>query len=212
MPQQEAARRRRLGFVGRLTLLALAQALVAGVAAGAAAVVWPRPWAVAAAAALASGAFALVYTGRALSSAGRTLQAVTDGVRSFRDTDFSMRLAETRDDELGELVALYNQMGDALRSERHEIYQRELLLDTLLQGAPMAIVLAGRADGSPTPTAPRATSSAVAGAWRGWPSTELQASARRDARGAGDAAATRSSASARAARKRPTARRCAAST
>ena len=50
----------------------------------------------------------------------------------------------TRRDELGELVRLYNQMGDALRSERHDIYQRELLLDTVLQGAPMAAVLTGR--------------------------------------------------------------------
>ena len=34
-------------------------------------------------------------------------------------------------------------MGDALREERHDIYQRELLLDTVLQGAPMGIVLTG---------------------------------------------------------------------
>ena len=32
-------------------------------------------------------------------------------------------------------------MGDVLRAERNELYQRELLLDTLLQGAPMAILL-----------------------------------------------------------------------
>jgi nitrogen fixation/metabolism regulation signal transduction histidine kinase len=32
-------------------------------------------------------------------------------------------------------------MGDALRLERNEIFQRELLLDTLLMGAPMAILL-----------------------------------------------------------------------
>ena len=50
-----------------------------------------------------------------------------------------MRLAATRRDELGDLVALYNEMGDALRAERHDIYQRELLLDTVLQGAPVGI-------------------------------------------------------------------------
>ena len=76
----------------------------------------------------------------------RTLEAVTDGVRSFQENDFSLRLASTRADELGDLVALYNQMGDVLRLERNEIYQRELLLDTLLQGAPMAIVLVNSLD------------------------------------------------------------------
>jgi len=71
----------------------------------------------------------------------RTLEALADGVRSFQENDFSLRLASTRADELGDLVTLYNQMGDVLRLERNEIYQRELLLDTLLQGAPIAIVL-----------------------------------------------------------------------
>ncbi|MEO6326725.1 MAG: HAMP domain-containing protein, partial [Thermoanaerobaculia bacterium] len=69
------------------------------------------------------------------------LRGVTDGVRSFQENDFSIRLAVTRDDELGELVELYNRMGDVLRRERSAIFQRELLLDSLLQGAPMAIIL-----------------------------------------------------------------------
>ncbi|HEY6051817.1 MAG TPA: HAMP domain-containing protein, partial [Thermoanaerobaculia bacterium] len=61
----------------------------------------------------------------------RTLEAVADGVRSFQENDFSLRLGSSRADELGDLVMLYNQMGDVLRLERNEIYQRELLLDTL---------------------------------------------------------------------------------
>lgn len=74
------------------------------------------------------------------------LHALADGVRGFQENDFSLRLAVDRDDELGDLVDLYNRMGDALRLERNEIYQRELLLDTLLQGAPMAIVLVNEAE------------------------------------------------------------------
>jgi nitrogen fixation/metabolism regulation signal transduction histidine kinase len=134
---------RRAGLTRTLTMIALAQALLAALIAGIAVRYLSSPWIVAALVAFVGVLFALWSTARTLGSVSRTLQAVTDGVRSFRDTDFSMRLAQTRDDELGELVALYNQMGDALRSERHEIYQRELLLDTLLQGAPMAIVLTG---------------------------------------------------------------------
>src|SRR5262245_47084626 len=127
--------RRRPGLARTLTLIALAQAVVAGAAALGAAQLLARPWQIGLAVAVVSALFALWSTGGTLASVSRTLQALTDGVRSFRDTDFSMRLAPTRNDELGELIALYNQMGDALRSERHEIYQRELLLDTLLQGA-----------------------------------------------------------------------------
>jgi nitrogen fixation/metabolism regulation signal transduction histidine kinase len=79
-------------------------------------------------------------------SAEKTLHAVIDGVRNLRHGDFGLRLARTRDDELGELADLHNEVGDLLRVERTEIYQRELLLDTLLQGAPMAILLVNELD------------------------------------------------------------------
>lgn len=74
------------------------------------------------------------------------LSALADGVRGFQENDFSLRLAVTRRDELAELITLYNRMGDVLRLERNDIYQRELLLDTLLQGAPMAILLVNPLD------------------------------------------------------------------
>ncbi|HEY6051341.1 MAG TPA: ATP-binding protein [Thermoanaerobaculia bacterium] len=79
--------------------------------------------------------------GRSWGPVRTTLEAVTDGVRSFHENDFSVRLAVSRSDELGDLVQLYNRMAEVLRVERNEIYQRELLLDTVLQGAPLAIVL-----------------------------------------------------------------------
>ena len=124
-------------------LLILAQGL--GVAAVAATAAWlrPWPWLVLTSSAAAAVLLSLVVSGRVLGSARRTFVALTDGIRSFRDGDFSLRLAVTRRDELGDLVGLYNEMGDALREERHDIYQRELLLDTVLQGAPMGIVLTG---------------------------------------------------------------------
>ena len=134
---------RRFSLAGKLGLLILAQGL--GVAAVAASASWlrPWPWLVFASGAAAALVLALIVSGRVLGSARRTFLALTDGIRSFRDGDFSLRLAVTRRDELGDLVGLYNEMGDALREERHDIYQRELLLDTVLQGAPMGIVLTG---------------------------------------------------------------------
>ena len=134
---------RRFSLAGKLTLLILAQGLGVAVVAAAAAWLRPWPWLVLASGAAAALLLAMAVSGRVLGSARRTFAALTDGIRSFRDGDFSLRLAVTRRDELGDLVGLYNEMGDALREERHDIYQRELLLDTVLQGAPMGIVLAG---------------------------------------------------------------------
>src|SRR5688500_3248858 len=128
---------------GTLTLVVFAAGAAVAGAAALAVWAWPRPQAALAAGALAALLAALLASDRLLRPARHTFMALTDGIRSFRDGDFSMRLAQTRRDELGDLVGLYNEMGDALRQERHDIYQRELLLDTVLQGAPMGIVLTG---------------------------------------------------------------------
>ncbi|MFI5119001.1 MAG: sensor histidine kinase [Thermoanaerobaculia bacterium] len=92
--------------------------------------------------ALAAGlAGAIAGTAWAWRPVASALKGIGDGVRGFQENDFGFRLAGERDDEVGDFVALYNRMGDVLRAKRNEIYERELLLDTLLQGAPMAIVL-----------------------------------------------------------------------
>jgi nitrogen fixation/metabolism regulation signal transduction histidine kinase len=133
----------RTSLARRLAAAILAQGIAVAVAAAAAAWLGGTPPVVLAAGIAAALLLSVLVTGRVIGSARRTFQALTDGIRSFKDGDFSLRLAVTRKDELGELVGLYNQMGDALREERHDIYQRELLLDTVLQGAPMGIVLTG---------------------------------------------------------------------
>jgi PAS domain S-box-containing protein len=138
------AARPRFSVAGKVALLVGVHVVVTAGVAAAASLLLPQPVLVFAAGASAGTVLALLTVRRSLASARRTLTALSDGVRSFRDTDFSMRLAATRDDELGELVALYNEMGDALRAERHDIYQRELLLDTVLQGAPVGIILEDR--------------------------------------------------------------------
>ena len=50
-----------------------------------------------------------------------------------------------RRDELGALVGNYNAVGDVLRRERQDLFQRELLLDTVIQSTPLALVLANAA-------------------------------------------------------------------
>ena len=71
----------------------------------------------------------------------RILVALTDGFHNFLDNDFSVSIARTRNDELGDLVETYNKVSEALRSERVYIYQRELLLDTVIQTTPLALML-----------------------------------------------------------------------
>ena len=69
------------------------------------------------------------------------LIAVRDGITSLRDRDFSVSVGRTVDDELGDLVSAYNSLGDLLRRERLDLHQRELLLDTVIQTTPLALVL-----------------------------------------------------------------------
>ena len=71
----------------------------------------------------------------------RVVRAVRDGVMSLRDRDFSMSITPMPEGELKELVLAYNSLGDLLRRERLDLYQRELLLDTVIQTTPLVMVL-----------------------------------------------------------------------
>ncbi len=98
------------------------------------------PLATAIALAVGSGA-AIVAARMATTPARQALRALHDGVMGFAESDFATRLALPSSDEVGDLVTVFNRMGTVLRDERAELIQRELLLDTLLHGAPMAILL-----------------------------------------------------------------------
>lgn len=70
-----------------------------------------------------------------------TLHGLDDGLRAFRDSDFSMRLAARPGEDSSTVKRLYNDVADVLRSQRADLFQKELLLDTILQRTPMAVVL-----------------------------------------------------------------------
>lgn len=76
----------------------------------------------------------------------RTLSALADGITSLKDSDFSVSIASRREDELGELIRAYNGLGATLRDERQDLLQRELLLDTVIQRTPLALLLTDDAD------------------------------------------------------------------
>jgi len=69
------------------------------------------------------------------------LRALNGTVVSYRDGDYSFSLNWPRQDELGELVAAHNALGDVLRDQRLNLVQRELLLDNMVQHTPVAMVL-----------------------------------------------------------------------
>ncbi|MBG9388631.1 sensor histidine kinase [Caenimonas aquaedulcis] len=68
-------------------------------------------------------------------------RALGGTVISYRDGDFSFGLHWERDDEIGDLVASHNALGDVLREQRVQLVQRELLLDTMVQNTPVAMLL-----------------------------------------------------------------------
>jgi nitrogen fixation/metabolism regulation signal transduction histidine kinase len=69
------------------------------------------------------------------------LRALSATVASYREGDFSVSLAIDRRDELGDLMAAHNELAAALRTQRQHLVQRELLLDTVMQNSPVALVL-----------------------------------------------------------------------
>jgi nitrogen fixation/metabolism regulation signal transduction histidine kinase len=74
------------------------------------------------------------------------LQAVSDGLLSFSEREYSMRLAVPSTDEpLGDLVRRFNKLGEVLRTEHSDRYQREILLETVLETTAMAVVLCNEA-------------------------------------------------------------------
>jgi nitrogen fixation/metabolism regulation signal transduction histidine kinase len=75
----------------------------------------------------------------------RILFAVSEGLLGFRERDFGLRLVAERDDEAGEVVRRFNALGEMLRREHNDTYQKQILFETVIDAAPMAIVLCNEA-------------------------------------------------------------------
>jgi two-component system, NtrC family, nitrogen regulation sensor histidine kinase NtrY len=69
------------------------------------------------------------------------LRALSGTVASYKEGDFSLSLVADRNDELGELMTAHNDLAAALRTQRAHLVQRELLLDTVMQNSPVALLL-----------------------------------------------------------------------
>ena len=131
----------------RLSLsMTFAVLAAAYVVAGAALALWlatllPQAW-MAVALTLALLLPLLVYhVRRAFAPMNSLFRALAGTVASYRDGDFGFGLSWRGKGELAELVAAHNRLGDALREQRLALVQRELLLDTMVQHTPVAMLL-----------------------------------------------------------------------
>ena len=100
------------------------------------------PFLAAIAAAMIAGlALLLILVRQLLNPLNARIGALIDSADSLRDADFSFTIADNSNDEIGELVRAYNLTVGTLREERQNLHQRELMLDTVIQASPLALVL-----------------------------------------------------------------------
>ncbi|HUJ15349.1 MAG TPA: ATP-binding protein [Thermoanaerobaculia bacterium] len=131
--------RQRLGR--NVALFAALDSVAVAAIAGITAYSLDNPWVIAAVTLAGALLLAIATLRRPLHRIDANLGALRDGARGFADGDFSLRLRMTGDDEITDLVQIYNEVGDQLRAERHDTLQRELLFETVLQATPLALVL-----------------------------------------------------------------------
>ena len=70
-----------------------------------------------------------------------SLRALEIGLLNFKDNDFSVSIPRGRPSEISHLVELFNDVSQVLREEKQFIYQRELLLDKVIQSSPNIMLL-----------------------------------------------------------------------
>jgi nitrogen fixation/metabolism regulation signal transduction histidine kinase len=73
------------------------------------------------------------------------VRAVSDGLLSLSEGDYGTRLHVVRDDEIGRLVRRFNTLAEALRRDRSGIYQRQMLLETVLAASTTIAVIVNEA-------------------------------------------------------------------
>ncbi len=102
---------------------------------------WLPPWQAAAIAALVAGTVMGLVAWRTFVPLRALFRALAGTVAGYRDGDFSFGITWDRYGDLIELVDAHNELGQTLRDQRLSLVQRELLLDTMVQNTPVAMLL-----------------------------------------------------------------------
>lgn len=72
---------------------------------------------------------------------GQLISSLEVGVRSLKDNDFSVTIHNKHYHEFTLVIDTYNELQQVLRHERLSIFQRENLLETVIQATPVALIL-----------------------------------------------------------------------
>lgn len=116
--------------------------LAGGIALGVGLAAWLDAPVLAAVVAFAVAGIAMLWLlSRWLAPVRSLIRALTGTALSYRDGDYGFGLRWHRDDELADLVEGHNAIGSALREKQLHLAQRELLLDTMVQNTPVAMLL-----------------------------------------------------------------------
>lgn len=102
---------------------------------------WLQPWAATLVAATVLAPFLIYQVHRLFAPVRSLFRALAGSVASYRDGDYSFGIAWHGQGELRELVESHRELGDTLRKQRLSLVQRELMLDTIVQNTPVAMVL-----------------------------------------------------------------------
>ena len=102
---------------------------------------WMPAWGAALLSTAVVGGLVSAIIWRALVPMRALFRALAGTVASYRDGDFSFGITWDKASDLIELVDAHNALGNALREQRLALVQRELLLDTMVQNTPVAMVL-----------------------------------------------------------------------
>jgi nitrogen fixation/metabolism regulation signal transduction histidine kinase len=88
----------------------------------------------------AAAALAALAGHRIVARSGEVAGAVSDGLLAYAEQDYSIHLTTAVDDPW-EIARRFNVLGDTLRRSHNDVYQKEMLLETVLGATPTAIVL-----------------------------------------------------------------------
>ncbi|HET9048293.1 MAG TPA: ATP-binding protein [Chiayiivirga sp.] len=102
---------------------------------------WLTPWLAATVAAVGVSFIAVMLIRRYLAPTHALFRSLAGTVTSYRDGDFSFGIHWNQARDLRELVDAHNALGNTLREQRQALVQRELLLDTMVQNTPVAMIL-----------------------------------------------------------------------
>ena len=78
---------------------------------------------------------------QALAPVNSLFRALSGAVNSYRDGEFNFGVHWNGNDELNDLVNSHEELGQVLRDQRQGLAQRELLLDSMVQHSPVAMLL-----------------------------------------------------------------------